>query len=188
MTRQIRDKLVYEDQEFYLNVELLEQYFREFPEKRPEFEMQCTALWRGYVAIFEIKNNELTIKELDWLTDIDFKMKSLRNEIFPNNKFEWYSGLIRIDDFRGEFDLEPENGIFEYLEIIEGSFKQKRVFNYLELQEFKKEQYEYFLLSEEIENLYNFWRRNNENGVIIKENVNKIILDNIMEYTRKVYV
>lgn len=188
MTRQIKDTLIFENQEYSLNVELLESYFREFPEKRPEFEISCTALWRGYVAVFEVKNDELLIKKIDWLTDIDLNMKSLRDEIFPNNKFEWYSGLIRIDNFRGEFDEEPRNGIFEYLEIENGNYIRKRVFNYDELQNFKKEQYEYFLLSEEVETLYKYWGRNNENGFINKESVNQIIFEHIMVYTRKVYV
>lgn len=188
MTRQITDKLIFENKEYYLNEELLESYFREFPEKKPEIKISCTALWRGYVAVFEIKNKELLIKEINWLTDVNFNLKSLREEIFPNNKFEWYSGLIRIDDFRGEFDTEPQNGIFEYLQIENGNFIQKRIFNYDELQKFKKEQYEYFLLSDEIEIIYDFWRKNNEEGIINKENLNKIIFDNIMTYTRKVYV
>lgn len=188
MTQQIQDKLIYENQEFYLNRELIEEYFREFPEKRPEFTVSCTALWRGYIAEFEIKNNELYINKFDVLADIDFNLKALRDEIFPENKFEWYWGLIRIDDFRGEFDREPEDGIFEYLEIIKGNFKQKRTFNYLELQEFKKAQFEYFLISEEIEIIYDFWRRNNENGIIKKEVINKIVFENMMEYTREVYV
>jgi hypothetical protein len=188
MTQQIKDKLIFENKEYYLNVELLEDYFREFPKKRPELKISCTALWRGYIAVFEIKNKELLIKEIDWLTDVDFNMKSLKDEIFPNNKFEWYSGLIRIDDFRGEFDKEPENGVFEYLQIENGNFIQKRVFNYEELKKFKKEQYEYFLLSDEVEIIYNFWRKNNEEGIINKESLNKIIFENIMHYIRKVYV
>jgi hypothetical protein len=188
MTRQITDKLIYQSREYYLNVELLENYFREFPSKRPAFEVSCTALWRGYVAVFKIKNDELLIDKIDFLSDIDFNMMSLKNEIFPNNKFEWYSGLIRIDDFRGEFDSEPEDGIFEYLQIENGNFIQKRIFDYRDLQDFKKEQYEYFLLSEEVEKLYDFWRRNNENGIVNKDELNKIIFKNIMEYTNKVYV
>lgn len=188
MTQQIRDTLIYENHKFYLNVELIEQYFREFPEKRPDLLFQCTALWRGYIAEFEIKDNALCINKFDWLADIDFNMKSFRQEIFPENKFKWYSGLIRIDDFRGKFDSEPENGIFEYLEIIKGNFKQKRIFNYSELQEFKREQFEYFLMSEEMEKIYDFWRINNEHEIINKENINGIILENIMEYTREVFV
>ena len=188
MTQQIKDKLIFENEEFELNVELVEAYFRAFPDKRPSFEISCSALWRGYVAVFEIKNNELLIKEIEWMTNLDFEMKSLRNEVFPNNKFEWYSGLIRIDDFRGEFDEEPENGIFEYLQIEKGNLIQKRIFNYTELQVFKKEQYDYFLISDEIETVYNFWRKNNENGIINKESLNGTIFKYIMEYTRIVYV
>lgn len=188
MTRQIADILLIENKEYALNVELLESYFREFPEKKPEFEISCTALWRGYVAVFEIKNKELLIKDINWLTDIDFNTISLNNELFPNNKFEWFSGLIRIDDFRGEFDEEPENGIFEYLEIANGNFIQKRVFDYPALQKFKKEQFAYFLLSDEVEVIYEFWRRNNENGIINKEKLNNLIFEKIMEYTRTVYV
>lgn len=188
MTRQITDKLIYQNREYNLNVELLENYFREFPNKRPALEVSCTALWRGYVAIFKIKNDELLIEKIDFLSDINFNMLPLKNEIFPNQKFEWYSGLIRIDDFRGEFDSEPENGTFEYLQIENGNVIQKRVFNYKELQDFKKEQYEYFLLSDEVEKIYEFWRGNNENGFINKEELNKVIFDNIMEYSSKVYI
>ena len=148
----------------------------------------CSALWRGYVAIFEIKNNELLIKDINWLTDVDFNMKSLREEIFPNNKFEWYSGLIRIDEFRGEFNKEPLNGIFKYLQIEDGNFIKKRIFNYDELQKFKKEQFEYFLISDDIEKVYDIWRKNNVNGTIDKERINEIIFTNIMRYTQKVYV
>jgi hypothetical protein len=41
------------------------------------------------------------------------------------------------------------------------------------------------LLSDEIEKVYDLWRNNNENGIINKENINKIIFENIMHYTRK---
>lgn len=187
MTRQITDQLFFEDRQYELNVELLEEYFREFPEKRPEFGISCSALWRGYVAVFEIRKNELLVKEIGWLTGIDLTMKSLTEEIFPDRKLTWYSGLIRIDDYKEEFDLEPENGIFEYIQIENGNFIRKRTFDYKALQAFKKEQFEYFLLSEEIETVYEFWRKNNQNGIINKESLKKTIFENIMQYTKTVY-
>jgi len=178
MTRQANDILYFENQKIYLNDFILEEYFNEFPEKRPENDFISTAMWRGYIAEFEIKDNQLLV------LNKDYKL----GDLFPNNgKYEQYSGLIRIDNFRGEFDLEPENGIFEYLEIVNGNFIQKRVYNYKELQDFKKEQYEYFLISEEIEILYDFWKKNNENGIINKESVNNIIAENIMSYIKRVY-
>ncbi len=187
MTRQIADQLLFENKEYELNVELLEEYFREFPAKKPEFSISCSALWRGYVAVFEIREHELLIKEIAWLTGINLAMKSFTDEIFPDRKLTWYSGLIRIDDCKEEFDLEPEDGIFEYLQIENGNFIRKRMFDYDTLQTFKREQFEYFLLSEEIETVYEFWRKNNKTGIINKENLNTMIFENIMQYTKTVY-
>ncbi|SFO07427.1 hypothetical protein SAMN05421741_11921 [Paenimyroides ummariense] len=179
MTRQADDILYIDNKKIYLNNFILEDYFDEFPEKRPVNNFVSTAMWRGYIAEFEIRDNQLFVLNRDYNL----------GDLFPNNgKYDWYSGLIRIDDFRDEFDLEPINGIFEYLEILDGNFIQRRIFTYEELQDFKKEQYEYFLLSEEIETVYEFWRKNNENGVVNKENLNTIIAENIMTLTKRVYV
>ena len=67
MTQQIRDSLFYEGKEYYLNNEILEYYFNEFPEHRPQHTGAFSACWRGYVAFFEIKNNELLIKNVKWM-------------------------------------------------------------------------------------------------------------------------
>lgn len=187
MTRQIGDTLIFENKEIYLNEELLEQYFRENPDEKPEVDVSCSALWRGYVATFEIKNNELLVKEIDWLSNIELEFTSKLDEVFSNgNKFTWYSGLIRIDDFRGEFDDEPKEGFFEFLEIRNGDLTRKRSMNFQELQKFKEEQYQYFLLSEEIQLVYQFWRMNNKD--MAESKINEIIRENILYYTKEVYV
>ncbi|WP_153395643.1 hypothetical protein [Chryseobacterium vaccae] len=67
MTQQIRDALLYKDKEYYLNNEILEYYFNEFPERKPENTGGFSACWRGYVAFFEIKNNELIIRKINCL-------------------------------------------------------------------------------------------------------------------------
>ncbi len=100
MTRQIRDRLIYNENEYGLNVELLERYFREFPNKKPESELKETALWRGYIATFEIKDQQLYVREIEIFKNADLNAKVVK-DLFPNNKkFDWFSGLIRIDDFR----------------------------------------------------------------------------------------
>ena len=178
MTKQAQDILHYNQTEYSLNQEILEEYFREYPEKRPENDFVSSAMWRGYIAEFQIRENQLYVLNRDYnLADL-----------FPDNgRLEWYSGLIRIDDFGGEFSEEPKNGIFEYLEILKGNLIRHRKFDYEELQTFKKEQFKYFLISDEIELVYEFWRKNNENGIINKDGVNKIIAERIMEYTKEVY-
>ena len=187
MTTQITDKLIYQNKEYYLNDELLEKYFRAFPEKKPETDNMCTALWRGYIATFEIRDNEFFVKEMEVLTDVDFGTASILDKIFPDTKkFEWYSGLIRIDSFRGRFDSEPEDGVFEFLEIRNGDLIQKRVMNFEELQVFKKEQYIYFMMTDDKLPVYQLFKSNNEG--ITEERINKIIKEYILRYTREVYV
>jgi hypothetical protein len=61
MTRQIRDTLLFEGEEHRLNDELLEAYFNEYPDRKPQSDVELTALWRGYVATFEVVADELLI-------------------------------------------------------------------------------------------------------------------------------
>ena len=188
MTQQIKDTLTFEGETYDLNTEIVENFFNQFPEKRPKTEISCTALWRGYIATFEIESNELILNDIQWLKNIDFELESKLSTIFTTPKADWYSGLIRIDNFRGEFDWEPENGIFEYLEIAKGNFIKKWTFTYPELQAFKEEQYEYFIISDEVENVYDLYRRNNENGLVNKESVNEVIKKHLMDYLTEVYI
>ena len=177
MTTQAQDILHYNGTQYYLTQELLEGYFNEYPDKRLDNSFECTAMWRGYIAEFEIKDNQL------FVLNSDYEL----GDLFPNNgKYEWYSGLIRIDPFRGEFDHEPENGIFEFLEIANGNLIQKRTFNYEQLQQFKKQQFEYYLISDDINTVYEFWKTRNINNRINIEQLNKIIEKDILKYLKHV--
>jgi len=162
MTRQIRDILIYNGNEFELNEELLEGYFKEFPEKRPESEMVMTALWRGYIAVFEIKENQLFINQLKIFTDTKLNLKTLNN-LFPNNnKFEWFSGLIRIDDFRGEYDDENDiNAVYEILEIKRGNLLNHWKLNHEDFISFKNILFDDFKKTNNYEKLYSRWKNNN---------------------------
>ena len=187
MTQQIRDTLLFEGKQYYLNSEILEGYFREFPELQPETDVVCTALWRGYIARFEIRDDQLFIADLEIMAYDDLSTKSVLDEICPNNKkFEWYSGLIRIDEFRGEFDNEPLEGLFEFLEIKNGNFVQKRIMNHAQLERFKQEQFDYFMISDDYTAVYELWKTNNE-GIAV-ETINNSIREEILRYTREVYV
>ena len=140
MTQQIRDKLIYDGKEYYLNNEILEYYFDEFPKSKPESNSIMTDCWRGYCATFEIINNELIIKEfdlLDWFeTDSEEKLKI---DLFHKNKYSWFTGFIRIDDFRGKYDDENnEKGIYELLEIKNGNLVNHWKLNYNDFLAFKE--------------------------------------------------
>src|SRR6478672_7312803 len=161
MTTQIRDRLIFNGEEYFLNKSLLERFFGQFPQKRPKIEISSTALWRGFVATYEIAESKLFINDVEIFSGTDLDMKSIIDDVCIEREFSWYSGLIRIDDFRGEFDNLPENGIFEFLEIRDGNFIQKRIYNFTELQNFIEQQYQLFILTDEADIISNLWRKNN---------------------------
>jgi len=144
MTYQTRDFLYYNGQEYRLNQQLLKGYFEVYPERVPEREIVSTALRKGYLATFEIKDDQLFVRDIDRFT-VKPNEGVLARQLFPNqNKYEWYSGLIRIDDYRGQADEEHPGATFEYLEFYKGDFVQKRTMDFEALQAFKARQFEYF--------------------------------------------
>ena len=185
MTKQISDTLIYKDKEYYLNNEILEYYFRKFPDKKPEIKGVMTACWRGYIATFEILNNELKIKEIDWLI---FGNQSVNDEVYPfsnGDTYSWFSGFIRIDLFRGEFDDEKdENGIYELLEIREGNLVEHWKFTYSEFLEFKEVLFSLFIETEDYKKLFKQWEERNPG--ITKERINQLIFDRIVSNVRKI--
>jgi len=186
MTRQIGDSLLYNGREYSLQVELLEPYFKEFPEKKPATDSISSDLWRGYIATFEIKDDQLYISKLEIAQNSSFEFKTA-DEIFPgNNKFSWFSGLIRIDQYGGYYGYEGEDHIFEYLEIYEGNLVQKRVMEYEEFCIFKEYQYDYFKTTENYQKLYTMWRT--KNPQITDERIDEIIYENLINwYSRELF-
>ena len=159
MTYQARDILHYNGQEYRLNQQLLEGYFEVYPEQRPKPKMVFSSLWRGYLATFEIKDNQLLVKDLG-----GFPLKSdggaIAKKLFPNqNRYEWFSGFIRIDDDRGDWDEERPEATFEYLEIYKGDLVQKRTMDFEALQAFKARQFEYFKTTPAYDRAYAFWQK-----------------------------
>jgi len=186
MTRQIKDKLIYSNEEYFLNEEILECFFKKFPEKKPEFEGFMTALWRGYISTFEIKNNELLINEIDWFAaEKKFDPAEFINSNFPNNKYKWFSGLIRIDEYRGEFDNEDnENAIFELLEIRKGNLIKHWKLNYADFTVFKEIIFEQYKKTKDYEELFGLWRNNNPE--LEKEKIDEYIYNGIIRNVREI--
>ncbi|MDZ4845374.1 MAG: hypothetical protein SH857_07465 [Chitinophagales bacterium] len=186
MTKQISDILICNEREYYLNRSPLEPFFKKFADKKLETKTVCTALWRGYFATYEIKDNQLYVRDLEILSGVSLEMESILGKIFPNNgKYEWYSGLIRIDDFRGEFDEEEPSSMFEFLEILKGDFIKKRTMSYEELQIFKKLQFDYFKRTEEYQEVFSMWKNNNKGMEDSK--IDETIAEYILNYTREVF-
>lgn len=70
-TAQYPDKIFYNNKEYSLLTNPLEKYFERNEDKRPKGGVTSSALWRGYVATFEIIENELFVK----ISKLKFGMK-----------------------------------------------------------------------------------------------------------------
>ena len=95
-TVQEPDILLYNGKEYRIWEEPMEYFFKQFPEKRPEW--QRTNLWRCYIATFEIIQDEL------WVIDI----KNSRNESII---IECLDGRdrMKINGYTGTLNLFIDN-------------------------------------------------------------------------------
>jgi hypothetical protein len=161
-TAQFPDKIIYEGLTYDLNVNPLESYFEIFPEKRPRGRITSTALWRGYVATFEIVNNELLLKDIEI---------EVRTEPFPSFRTEWKSvideflsenSVLKIDWYIG-FLIIPNGELINYVHlgyrstyenyiligIKKGDFINEYKMDYVEYMRFRESQFQLFKLTDE---------------------------------------
>ena len=162
-TAQTPDKIIYKGKEYSLNSNPLESYFEKYPDKRPKGEVRSTGLWRGYVATFEIKDNQLYLKDIviqiiskGKKNDFKYSWKSVMNDVFPNRKLvkiDWFTGLLVLPE--GEIVNYVHMGyasIFEHyvlLEMENGNLKGEKQFGYEEYSKFKEKQFQAFKKTDE---------------------------------------
>jgi len=166
-TAQYPDKIIYNGKEYRLHSNPMESYFEQYPDKRPEGGIMSTALWRGYVATFELKDNQLYLKDIEIEIEIsikdekgEYRWKSVLNEVFPNQeliKIDWLTGLLVL----------PEGKIVNYvhmgyastyeryvlLEFENGNLKGEKQFGYEEYEKFKERQFQAFKKTDEYRKL-----------------------------------
>src|SRR5215207_743338 len=95
-TPQIPDILIYQGKEYPIQQELLGEYFKKHPERKIETDWHCSALWRGYVASFEVVDDELVLKGMttgNCDTPRPVELKSIVLSGGPL-KIDWLTGLL----------------------------------------------------------------------------------------------
>lgn len=138
-TSQYPDKIIYNGKEFRLEYNPLEVFFKKNPTLKPEIKVISSALWRGYVATFEVIDNQLYVKDIQIeesdTTDKDnYKTywKSVMNQVFPNQtrvKVDWVNGLIVL----------PYGEVVEYIHMGYGSLHENYILLVMENGMVKKE-------------------------------------------------
>ena len=161
-TAQYPDKIIYNGIEYDLFVNPLEAYLSINPDKRPRSNLISSALWRGYIATFEIVNSELYLKDIKISTGDMQKTEwvSVLPEFLdgqPNLKIDWFSGLLviphgkLINYVHMGYASTYENYLL--LEMENGNFIRENKMHYIEYVRYRERQYEAFKKTQEYLNL-----------------------------------
>lgn len=197
LTAQYPDKIKFKGKSYNLNSNPLEAYFEKFPERRPQNGISSTALWRGYIAFFEIINDQLYVTDIKIeVLDKESKNKygtkwisSFKN-VFPDKekvKIDWYTGILIL----------PHGKLVEYvhmgyastysnywlLEINKGNFNEARKYKNKEFIRFKKRQFKQFKKTKKYKKLYTELKENESYGD--DEFIISFIKNFVINYTTK---
>ncbi|MBI5382535.1 MAG: hypothetical protein HZA31_11600 [Opitutae bacterium] len=162
-TAQFPDKITIGSNEQEMICNPLESYLEKFPKKRPRDGIQSTALWRGYVAHFEIREEVLWVKDIkievtkkgskapEW----ESEWRSVLQEVFPktsDRKADWFTGFLILP--LGEMTHYVHMGYaseYEQYRLVfvrKGKVKANRVFTTTEYAEYKQLQFKAFSKTE----------------------------------------
>jgi len=189
-TAQIPNKIIYKGKEYQVGSDPMEGYFKKFPEKKPQSEVRLSALWRGYIATFELNDNALFLKDIVIVIQekgsTSFGTKSVLSEVVPSNKklkIDWFRRLLLLphgeiieDDYAG-YETKYENYIL--LEIDAGNLMKTKEFDYKQFEDFSKRQYEAFKKTEDYKEL----TKDDKDG-----SFDSYLRKNITSYTSKILV
>ncbi|MFV0539267.1 MAG: hypothetical protein ACK5M3_18150 [Dysgonomonas sp.] len=161
-TAQIPDKIIYKGKEYKLHSNPLELYFTKEPDKRPKSDIMSSALWRGYIATFEIEDNILFLKDIEtmYYEGNERKWRSVLSEVFPDQKkikIAWMTGLLIIPygEMKNYVHMGYASTYENYLlfEVNEGNIVKERDLKGEEYEKFKNKQFEFFKNTEKYKEL-----------------------------------
>ena len=195
-TAQFPDKINYNGKEYNLNSNPLEVYFEKNPNKRPKSEVRSSALWRGYVATFEIIDNQLFLKDIEiQYRDTTSKgsnnsnWKSVLNEVFADQKniqVDWYTGLLVLPQGKVVNYVHMGYGStyqhYTILELNKGVLTQEKRFKRKAYEKFKEKQFQVFKQTEDYHKMKSdlLQKGNSE------EFIDSFLRSYVTEYTSKI--
>lgn len=163
-TNQAGDRLIYQGKE-YPSSTYLESYFDKNPGKRPIRGLVSTALWRGYIATYEIKDNELYVKEINievfntaTADSYDTKWIDVVAEVFPDTnerKATWMSELLVLRHREltndGEIDYESIPKNYTLLVFENGKLKKEMQMKRDAYEKYHEKQFQLYKTTEKYE-------------------------------------
>ena len=100
-TGQRGDILVLNGKQYWIFTNPLRPFLDENPDKLPKSNVISTSLWRGYVATWEIKENQLFLIDVGILKGSSDDLQSVMEQMFAGSKevlAKWFSGYIIVPD------------------------------------------------------------------------------------------
>lgn len=149
MTMQISDHLIYNNESYSLDDEILEPFLQE-KGIRSEHSGSFSANWRGYVAEFEIKNFEIHLnsKNNDFFENIIKELGSTKIH-YLNKLIILYSNVI------GEYSNWSislnEYETYQILEFKDGNLIDFKILSNSEFKKFKNDQFLKYIETEDYE-------------------------------------
>lgn len=125
MTRQLPDTFLYKRNRYSITGWFLKPYFEQYPERQPKNKQLCTALWRGYRALFHLRKGQLYVKDLLAFSveDDNLSFVSVLEKAMPGSKrLFWLTGLFAPDDWRLPRDV-PADETIEAFAFRQGRFE-----------------------------------------------------------------
>ena len=189
-TAQFPDKILFKGKEFDLQSNPLEGYFKNNPELRPKGGLQSTALWRGYVATFEMVKEQLVVKDikikvLDEQTKerYDKKWVSVYDEVFaePLRKADWYSGILilpygeRINYVHMGYASTYSD--YWLLEIANGKLTETRNYDHQEFAEFRERQLNAYMKTDEYKALFDRLKNPGDDEASVRRFIKNYVTD-----------
>ncbi len=195
-TAQYPDKIIYNGKEYSLHSNPLESYFEKNPDKRPKGGIMSTALWRGYVATFEVRDNQLFLKDIEIeyqdttsKESYNYKWRSVINEVFPdqkNIKIDWLTGLLVIPHGKLVNYVHMGYGStfknYILLEIDKGDVKKEKRFKYKDYERFKEKQFQAFKQTEDYKRIKADLQKDGSTD----EFIDSFLRSFVTEYTSKI--
>jgi hypothetical protein len=193
-TAQMPDRIIYNGQQFSLHTNPLEPFFEKHPDKRPHG-FGSTALWRGYVATFEIVDEELRLKDIEVRRQVGKeydKWISVIHEVFEPGmivKVDWFTGLLVLPYGKRTNYVHMGYGStyrrYHVLEIDRGSFIRSRRFNGHQYERFKEQQFIAFRQTEEYKTLVESLKQNEDYS---EEFIDAFLKSFVISYSTKILV
>jgi hypothetical protein len=195
-TTQGLDWLIYQGHKCALNdIDPMNSYFNEHPDKRPKGGVGSTSLIRGYVATYEFQDNSLVLKDIEiQILEgsvkglLDTSWKSVKTQVVPEGetlKIDWISGILVLGS--GDFVIRPDEVERTYsnyilLSLKNGNLTGERKFDSKGYEKFKEKQFQAFKKTEAYKKLVSELRKiKRENAD--QEGIDSFVREFILRYT-----